>query len=374
LGHHNFLFFMKNFPRLAGRLLALLVVLAGLGLSSCKKDDTTTVTGNWTRGNSFAGVARSNSVSFVINNVAYVGTGIDLNSVRYKDLYSYNPATGSWTQLTPMPAAAAARYNAVAFVVGSKGYVGTGYDGTNYLSDFWEFDPAGSTTTTTTIGTTVTNTTTSGSWRQVADLTTVAGGTARYSAVAAGVGNYGYVGCGYDGNYKKDFYRYNPTSNTWSTFAGYPGDKRIGAVSFVINNQMYIGTGINNGAYTTDFYSYNPASDTWTQLRNLANQTTGSDIYDYSAVARAYAAAFSVNNLGYVTVGSNSSVRTDCYVYDPAADTWTLKNPFLGTGRSNAVGFSISGTGYVGLGTAGSSSTSGRYDDFWRFAPDEDQQ
>ncbi|RZK24105.1 MAG: galactose oxidase, partial [Hymenobacter sp.] len=204
---------MKNFPRLAGRLLALLVVLAGLGLSSCKKDDTTTVLGDWTRGNAFAGVTRSGSVSFVINNVAYVGTGVDVNNVRYNDFYSYTPATGSWIKLTSMPAAA--RYNAVAFSAAGKGYVGTGYDGTNSLSDFWQFDPSVNTTTTV-AGVT---STTLGSWKKVADLTSVAGGTARYGAVAASVGDVGYVGCGYDGNNQKDFYQYNPATDKWSALA-----------------------------------------------------------------------------------------------------------------------------------------------------------
>lgn len=366
---------MKNFPRLASRLLALLVVVGGLGLSSCHKDDTTTVLGDWTKGNSFAGTARSNAVSFVINNVAYVGTGIDLSSTKYKDLYSYNPASNTWTQLTPMPTAAAARYNAVAFAAGGKGYVGTGIDvNGNYLNDFWQFDPAVSTTTTTTTGTTTTTTTTTGSWKQVASLPTNPGTTGRHSAIANSISDVGYVGCGYDGNYEKDFYKYNPTTNTWSTFAGFPGDKRIGGTSFIINNQMYVCTGINNGAYTTDCWSYNPAGDAWTQHHNLANQTTGSDIYDYSAVARAYAVSFTLNNMGFVAVGSNSSVRTDCYVYDPTADTWALKNPFLGAGRNNAVGFGINGLGYVGTGTAGSSSTSARYDDFWKFSPDVAQE
>ncbi|MVN77631.1 galactose oxidase [Hymenobacter sp. HMF4947] len=357
---------MKNFPRLAVRLLAMSLVLGGLSLSSCKKDDTTTVTGDWTTGNSFAGTARNNSVSFVINNIAYVGTGIDASSNIYNDLYSYNPATGGWNKLTPMPAAAGVRYRAVAFVAGGKGYVGTGYNGSKALSDFWQFDPAGSTSTTTNGVTT----TTSGSWKQVADLTTATGGTARYWAVAGSVSDMGYVGCGYDGNYEKDFYKYNPTTDKWSVVNNFPGDKRMGGLTFTINGEMYVATGINNNQYNTDVSSYNPVSDTWTVHRNLKNQTTGSDIYDYSAVARAYAGGFVVNNLAYVTVGSNTSVRTDCFVYDPAADTWTLKNPFLGSGRNYSVSFGINGIGYVGLGSSGTSS----FDDFWKFAPDADQE
>ena len=362
---------MKNFPRLASRLLALLLVLSAFGLSSCHKDDTTTVTGDWTTGNSFPGTRRSNSVSFVINNVAYVGTGIDELGVKYNDLYSFNPATGSWNKLTPMPAAAGLRYNAVAFTAGGKGYIGTGYDGTKALSDFWQFDPAVPTTTTANGVTT----TTTGSWKQVADLTTVSGGTPRYLAVAGSVNDLGFVGCGFDGNNQKDFYKYDPATNKWSAIAGFPGDKRMGGVTFTINGQMYVCTGINNGIYNTDVYSYNPASDTWSAPhRRLANVTTGSDLYDYSAVARAYASAFTVGNFGYVTVGSSGAVRTDCYEYDPTADTWTLKNPFLGVGRNSGVAFGIGDFGYVGLGTSGSSSNSPRFDDFWKFAPNAAQE
>ena len=356
---------MKNFSRLAGRLLALLVVLTGLGLSSCKKSDPTTVLGDWTKGNSFAGTTRSGSVSFVINNVAYVGTGVDINNVRYKDFYSYSPTTGSWLKLTSMPDAAAARYNAVAFTAAGKGYVGTGYDGTNSLSDFWQFDPTTNTTT-------VSGSTTSGSWKKVADLTSVSGGTARYGAVAASVGDAGFVGCGYDGNNQKDFYQYTPATDKapdkWSALAsGFPGDKRIFGSTFVISGQMYVGFGTNNLVSNTDFWSFNPSgSGTWTKLHDLANISNSTGTYDNSLLQRAYASTFTVGNMGYVAVGSlNSAVRTDCYAYDPTLDTWTKMNPFLGAGRTSAVSFGIGNYGYVGTGKSGSTP----FDDFWKFDP-----
>ncbi len=352
-----------------------LVLLASLGLSSCKHPDSTTVLGNWTKASTFLGTARSNAVSFVINNVAYVGTGVDANAVKYKDFYSFDPSTGSWNKVTPMPVAAAARYNAVGFSAAGKGYVGTGYDGTNLLSDFWQFDPAVNTVTTTTTGTVTTSVTTIGSWKRVADFPTP-NGSGRYGAVAASISDIGYVGCGYDGNNQKDFYKYDPTSNSWSALtSGFPGDKRIGALAFVINGQMYVGTGINNNLYNTDFWSYNPVGNgNWTQLRNLSNISTSTDSYDYSAVARAYASSFVVGNIGYVTVGSNSAVRADVQAYDPTMDTWTATNPFSfsggGAGRNSAVSFGIGNYGYVGTGYNGST----RFDDFWKFDPSAAQQ
>ena len=357
---------MKNTVQRAGRLVLALLLLASLGLSSCNNSDSTTVYGNWTTGNSFPAAARRGAVSFVINNIAYAGTGIDVNGMKYNDFYSFDPNTGSWTTLTPFPGVA--RYYGVAFTVGSKGYVGTGYDGTNYLSDFWQFDPSVNTKVTNSNGTV---TTTIGSWKKIADFLTAPGGSARYGAVAGSVGNYGYVGCGFDLNYKKDFYRYDPSTDTWATFAGFPGDKRMGAVAFTINGQMYVGTGINNGTIDTDFWSYNPTGDVWTQKRNTANQTTGSDIYDYSAVARNNAVSFVIGSFGYIATGSNGAARADCYQYDPTMDTWTKLNPFLGAARSNAVGFGIGNYGYVGLGSNGSSTP---YDNFYKLDPSAQQQ
>lgn len=361
---------MKNFPRLAGRLLALLLVLGGLGLSSCHKDTTTTVYGSWTKGNTFLGAQRGNAVSFIINGVAYVGTGVNANSVRYQDFYSFDPVKGSWLPLTPLPGGA--RYNAVAFSIGNYGYVGTGYDGTNPLNDFWRFDPAGTTVTTTLTPTGTTTVTTTGKWTSIASLPLTAGSTGRYSAVAGSVSGFGYVGCGFDGNNnQKDFYKYDPSSNTWSTFAGFPGDKRTGAVAFTVNNVMYVGTGINNGLYVTDFYAYDPAKDTWTvknQLANISNSTTS---YDNSQLARAQAVAFTVGNFGYVTTGSNGSTRLDCFQYDPTQDLWTKMNPFLGAGRNAAVAFGIGNFGYVGTGNPGGTT---RLDDFWQFDPNVTQQ
>jgi N-acetylneuraminic acid mutarotase len=366
---------MKNFPRLASRMLALLLVLGGLGLSSCHKDDTTTVYGNWQKGNTFPGTARSNAVSFVVNGIAYVGTGIDASSVKYNDFFSFSPATGSWGRLTPFPGVA--RYNATAFSVGNFGYVGTGYGASSSttndlvpLRDFWQFDPSQNTTTTTTVGTTTTTTTTVGKWTQIADLPVNPGTTGRYGAVAGSVGNFGYVGCGFDGNNEKDFYKYDPTTNTWSTFAGFPGDKRINAVAFTINNILYVGTGINNGLYTTDFYAYDPSKDAWTaknQLANISNTTTS---YDYSKVARSQAVGFTVGNFGYVVTGSNGPVLNTCYQYDPTQDIWTAMNPFLGASRNSPVGFGIGNFGYVGTGYSGST----RFDDFWTFDPNVTQQ
>jgi N-acetylneuraminic acid mutarotase len=357
---------MKNISLRAGRFMALALVITGLGLGSCKKSDTTTVYGNWVRSSTYSGPIRSEAVSFVINNVAYAGTGFNptnppanTNGV-FNDFYAFDPSKGGWLQVTSMPAAAGVRYAAVAFTANGKGYVAGGNNGSGtYLSDVWLFNPD----STTTVGTT----TTIGKWRQVKSMPVALSG-----AVAGSINNIGYVGSGYDGsNNTNIFYQYNPTTNTWSRLsAAFGGDKRRGAFSFVVNNQFYVGGGSNNSANVTDVFSYDPsvAGGKWNTKRLLANVNNSNASYDYSAVARAQAVGFSVGDKGYVTVGG--STLQSCYEYNAADDSWTLKNPFIGAARNNAVGFGIGNNGYVGLGTNGST----RLDDFYSFAPNDAQQ
>ena len=78
-----------------------------------------------------------------------------------------------------------------------KGYIGTGYDGTAYYNDFWEYDQSNNT------------------WTAKANFP----GAARYYAVGLSIGTKGYIGTGIDagGTKYNDFYEYDPTNNTWSS-------------------------------------------------------------------------------------------------------------------------------------------------------------
>ncbi len=350
--------------------MALALVITGLGLGSCKKDETTTVYGNWTRSSTYSGPQRSEAVAFVINNIAYAGTGRNPNTTVsiFNDFYAFDPSKGGWSQVTSMPTAAGARYGAVAFTANGKGYVAGGNNGSGtYLSDVWQFDPA--LTTSTTVGTTTT--TTVGRWTQVASLPVTL-----YGAVGGSINNVGIVGSGFDGsNNTNIFYQYN--NGAWSQLpVPFPGDKRTGATSFVAGNQFYVVGGSNNSANVTDVYSYDPSASKWNAKRFLRSVSNSTETYDYSGVARSQAVGFAVNDKGYVALGG--STLTSCYEYNTADDSWTLKNPIsgatgtgaTGTARNSAVGFGIGNYGYVGLGVNGST----RLDDFYRFAPNDAQE
>ena len=62
-----------------------------------------TQSGNWVTESQLNGPARSEAVSFVIDNFAYVGTGWDGLNTRYNDFWKYDPINNVWSQVTSMP-------------------------------------------------------------------------------------------------------------------------------------------------------------------------------------------------------------------------------------------------------------------------------
>jgi len=308
----------------------------------CGGNSSVDLVGNWVEQSDFEGVARSDAASFSIGNFGYVGTGYDGDD-RLTDFWKYDSDLNRWTQVAEFPGEA--RNAAVAFTAAGKGYVGTGYNGDLRLQDFWEYDPTGNT------------------WEQIA----VFGGTARYGAVAFSIDDIGYVGTGYDGNYLKDFWAYDPSTGLWSQKTSYGGSKRRDAVAFVLNGIGYVCTGINNGNYEREFYAYNPAADAWTAKRKIADVSDESYDNDYTIV-RSNAVAFVLSGKAYIASGSVGTLKNDVWEYNSTEDVWLQKTNFEGAARTDAVAFETENDkAYV---TTGKSSSS-QFDDIWEFRPDE---
>ncbi|MFT3749610.1 MAG: kelch repeat-containing protein [Agriterribacter sp.] len=334
----------------------LLVWLAGfstLAITSCTKssDDDDSTEGNWILRSSFEGYGRSEAVSFSIGNKGYIVTGYD-GSKRLKDLWQYDAEYNFWQQKAEFPGIA--RHAATGFAIDTKGYIGTGSDGYNKLKDFWEYDSQGDT------------------WTQKADF----GGSARYSAVGFSINGKGYITTGYDGNYLKDLWEFDPTagaSGTWTQRVSMSGEKRSGAVAFVYNNKAYVVTGVYSGGTVNDFNVFDPTQpegQAWTQLRKISNVSDESYDDDY-AIVRSKAVAFVMNDKAYIATGQNGSVYKDTWEYDFATDTWKSKTPFEGAARLGASAFSLNNRGFVLLGTTSSSSTTA-LEDIREFFPSEE--
>lgn len=330
-------------------LLATPVFFTLFLFQSCEKDTDSSdsdLVGNWKRRSEFEGVGRTEAVSFTIGSKVYVGGGFDGTS-RLSDYWVFEQTTGTWTRIADFPGAA--RNSAVAFAAGGKGYVGTGIDENDTkLKDFWEYNP------------------TTNAWTRVADF----GGTARYGAVAFTINNRGYVTTGYDGNYLKDLWEYDPAANSWTQKASLGGSKRSDAVAFVHNSLAYVVTGYNNGSYLNDFWSYNPTTNSWTEKNKISDATDNDFDDDYDDyIKRSGAAVFVMGENAYLSCGNRNGIIGTTWQYDIANDRWYEKTGFEGSAREGALGFTAENRGYIVTG----SNSSYRFDDLWEFYPGDEQ-
>lgn len=193
-------------------------------------------------------------------------------------------------------------------------------------------------------------------WTQKANF----GGGARFGAIGFTVNGSGYIGTGYASpNYKKDIWKYSVSGNSWSQVADFGGAGRQDAACFVIGNSVYVGTGSTAiNTVLNDFWKYNPVTDTWTQKAN------------YGGSACASATGFSANGKGYICLGRNGPSTTwynTIYQYDTTANTWTARANFSGAGREGAVAFVVANQPFVGTGGSNNSGT--LYTDFFKYDP-----
>jgi N-acetylneuraminic acid mutarotase len=339
-------------------------------LFSCTRSNLNyTQSGNWVNRATFMGVSMGAGASFVVNDAAYVGTGIDpltpniklTTMFKYsyaaipKSPYGYDSAYGSWTQITDFPGQA--RSNAVGFSIGSTGYLGGGLanDGFTPLNDYYAYSPGSG-------------------WSQIDSLVDQNGNShPRYDAVSFSFDTTAYVLTGTDNyNYFNDIYRYSATLNKWIQLPSTSGSKRSGAITWVYKGQGYLLTGFTNGSrYSSgtqcyDMWKFNPvagsdtasANSTWTRLHDIFNTNAATFDDGYANIIRVHGVGFiematPLGDKGYVTLGSlNSGDVTFTWEYDFLTDVWQEKTPYEGNGRTGAVAFSLQGQtrGFIATG------------------------
>jgi len=323
-------------------------------LVSCTSCKTTTDYGDWVKTNDFSGSARSGSASFAIGNKGYVFGGYT-GKERLKDLWVLNTDNNdTWTQLqslrdTITKEAGIARNYGSGFAIDGKGYIGLGFDGTNYLRDFWQYDPE------------------INAWHRKADFP----GLPRIGAVGFALNGIGYFGTGINdqNNALNDFYEYDPVSDTWSQSTTILGEKRYNSSVFIYNNEAYVVGGVSNGVTETQFDKFNPTTKAWTALSELKNMPDQGFDDKYENLAREYPCVFVIGDTGYMTCGQrNNTLLSDTWEYDFATDRWKLTSAFEGSPRIEAVTFSIHGRGLLLTGR----SASYKFDDTWEFLPDQE--
>lgn len=297
-----------------------------------------------------------------------------------------------FTQVAGLPNGG--RASAVSFTIGDKGYVALGKSksDSDYLKDCWEFNP------------------TENSWTQKSDFP----GKARVKAIAATVNGKAYVGLGFEEvpiqqgvGYLTDFWEYNPESNEWSKKADFPGASTNGCISFVHNNDIYIGFGFTGTSFTKEMWRYSTQNDSWESLTEFSgnarvggvtttdgtrfffgtgyNTKNFNDWWEYYPETntwkqlknmpdkgRVNGVALCVKNRFFVSTGrhfggelTTGKLYTDISEYDPILNVWYYSGTVPGVGRENAVSLTINNKGYIGFGETSTEILN----DFWCFEP-----
>jgi N-acetylneuraminic acid mutarotase len=321
--------YQKNMKRINTLLFSLM--LFGLLFSCSKASLSYTQNGNWVSRAIFAGVPMGNAASFVIGDSAYVGTGYNPNTPNTKlnTVFKYVP--------DPIP------------------NTPTGYDSA------------------------------SGGWTQVAPFPAAKG---RMRAVGFSIGAYGYIGSGTEDGVTPlaDFYKYDPSTNSWSAIAplgdGANTYPRFDAAAFSFDNSAFVLTGTDAQNFFGDVWQYDPGSDKWTQRPNMPG------------TKRSQAVTWVHNGIGYLVTGYAPGgqwvVGTACYdfwkfdptqsgnagwrrlrdIYNTNSDTYD--DAYTNIIRYHAAGFVIKGqaTGDKGYITTGTNGTASVYTWEYDFATD----
>jgi N-acetylneuraminic acid mutarotase len=195
--------------------VSTLITVAG---QSCIPSDSLHIWwySTWTRKKDFPGSPRHNAVAFEINDKGYFGTGLtNIGNPYLNDFWEYDPATDQWTQIASLPGDA--RASSVAFTINGMGYVGLGTtkffeyyinDDNNYYKDFYSYDPlSGSWTRIADF--------------QAPDRYSAAAFT-KGNMAYVGTGWWGDDGPSGSSKVSKDFWRLDPLANSWTQIPNFP--------------------------------------------------------------------------------------------------------------------------------------------------------
>ncbi len=250
---------------------------------------------------------------------------------------------------------------------------------------------------------------------------------------AAVIGNQLYV---LDGEFSEsgstfltfNFFSFDLSNQIWKKLPAPPGTMplRTRAVSFVLQDRLYVGTGLNvdgnqQETWLSDFWEYNPVIEQWRQVASMPQAREDAEVFvfDQFAVvgggstgvkylndfykfippapgssepgvweqvasfpgpARILATGLSIDGVGYYGTGVDYGEYyfDDWWAYDPITNTWSARTPFQGGKRVGTMGYALNGKGYLGTGLKrvvepnGNNVTNELQNDFWKYIPRKD--
>jgi N-acetylneuraminic acid mutarotase len=176
----------------------------------------------------------------------------------------------------------------VTFSIGGAGYAGLTFNS----KELWRFKPSVSL-----------------AWERISDFP----GKAMYEALALSNSKAAFIIGGKDTvSSSNETWGYDPLNDSWERRADYPGNGSNYLTGFVINDKLYVGSGMDaEGKSHKDFWEYDPATNYWIRVADF--------------IGRRYLMySFSLDNKGYSGAGFES-VCDDCGGDKVFYDLWKFE-------------------------------------------------
>ncbi len=260
-------------------------------LRDCWSYDPTT--DQWTRIADFPDTPRVKAIAAVVNRKAYVGLGYDIEKIFSTDggdnkpanlrhFWCYDPTTNKWTQMADFPSSAS---NAcVSAVINNEIFIASGFDGTRFTKEFWSYN---------TLANKWTEHTKGGYW------------SPRSSPVFISNNKHTFFGTGFMGNIFNDWWEYLPDSKTWKRRKSMPDNGRTNGLGFSVGERFFVSTGRHTGGDLTggklfsDLVEYDVNKDAWYNRGVLPDG------------GRENAVSFVINDTVYIGCGENSVLNDE---------------------------------------------------------------
>ncbi len=300
----------------------------------------------WESRAAFPGGGRHHPICFANATHGFVLTGSTLTSAYTSDLWVYEAATDTWTDLSEtssaFPGAARTQSYGVAATLdcsNTKAYLGFGFSDGTILNDWWEFDMA------------------THEWKQLAEFP----GEGRRHPAMNFVEPLGEIhvglGDGIYGNYD-DYWSYNIEKDEWKQLADFPSSQRHHPFMFSINSDSYVGLGHDNVGIERDWYRYDAVGGRWNKENDFASYSWSDSSSPITTEARVAGTEFSVagscdseTTLGFVLSGDgddhSSMASGEFHVFDPQSSHWHELPPHPGFSRWAPGSFVLMGTSQV---------------------------
>lgn len=289
---------------------------------------------NWLQLNDYPAIGVDDGCSFVIDNKAYCGSGVDSWFTVRGDFYSFDFTSEQWSNIAPLPQGKNRQY-ANGFASDSFGYVFGGINGA-FLNDLWRYNPR------------------SDQWVEMSPLPD----SGRGGAAVFVVDSMAYIVGGKTDSLSaiNTVWAYNMNADRWQRKNNFPFGARWRSSASSNDSLAYLAFGKDDNLfYRSELFEYHPQSDSWTKLS------------DFPQGGRNYVKMHWLKGNLFAVAGDDSSgtFYNQLWSYNQQSSSWKELSPLPAVGRRGGMSFSSNQAFYY---TSGLTKNDGRITETWKYA------